>query len=220
MSLAPINTILAHTIFHVPSYGYLPYQMKTDQSTFTTHARAGWEQPAPSLLALGLSRVSHRILIPCGVFHPTSLQGWELGTDYNHLLKSYYSDEKNENYKLLNGRNTRKTGQNDQILYHAWNSLSLNNFQCIQLTSPKVWDKWQGSYRLRLTLELDHRCMGLAAQRQCVNVSAALSPLTVQLRLGEFVGRLFLVWEFLYCQIYPFKIFLRQRKCNRKPAAY
>ena len=78
----------------------------------------------------------------------------------------------------------------------------------------------QGSYGLRLTLELDHQCMGPAAQRQCVNVSAAFSPLTAQLHLGEFVGRLFLVWEFLYCQIYSFKIFLRQRKCNRKPAAY
>ena len=142
MSLAPVNTILAHTIFHVPSYGYLPYQMKTDLSAFTTHARASWEQPAPSLLALGLSRVSHRILIPCGVFHPASLQGWDLGTDCNHLLKSYYSEQKKmKSYKLLNRRNTRKTGLNDQILHRAGNSFSLNNFQCIQLTSQKVWDK-------------------------------------------------------------------------------
>lgn len=157
-------------------------------------------------------------LVESSIQLPSKAENWGLITTI--CLRAITLTKKMRSYKLLNRRNTRKTGQNDQILYHAWNSLSLNNLQCIQLTSQKVWDKRQGSYKLRLTLELDHRCMGPTAQRQCVNVSAACSPLTVQLHLGEFVGRLFLIWEFLYCQIYPFKIFLRQRKCNRKPVAY
>lgn len=40
MSLAPVNAVLAHTVFHVPPW-IASYQMKTDLSTSTTHARAG-----------------------------------------------------------------------------------------------------------------------------------------------------------------------------------
>lgn len=124
---------------------------------------------------------------------PTSLQGSPLGTDYNHLLKSYYSDQRKKSYKWSNRRNTRTTGQNDQILNHAWNSSSPKSFICIQLGSQKVWVKCPGSDRLRLHFHWSwtRRYMGPGAPIQGLNVTATFSPLTVQLCLGEFVEGLF-----------------------------
>lgn len=84
--------------------------------TFTTHWRTGWKQSAPSLLAWGPAEWVTESLLLAGVSRPTSLQGSPLGTDYNHLLRAIPLTRQIKSYKLSNRKNTRTTGQNDQIL--------------------------------------------------------------------------------------------------------
>lgn len=90
-------------------------------TTFTTHWRTGWKQSAPSLLAWGPAEWVTESLILARVCRPTSLQGSPLGTDYNHLLRAIPLTRQIKSYKLSNRKNTRTTGQNDQILNHARN---------------------------------------------------------------------------------------------------
>lgn len=89
--------------------------------TFITRWRTGWKQSAPSLLAWGPAEWVTESLILAGVSRPTSLQGSPLGTDYNHLLRAIPLTRQIKSYKLPSRKDTRTTGQNDQILNHTWN---------------------------------------------------------------------------------------------------
>lgn len=142
---------------------------------------------------LGSSWVSHRILDLCwvSVQLPSKAHPWGLITTI--CLRAITLTKEMKSYKWSNRRNTRTTGQNDQILNHAWNSSSPKSLICIQLGSQKVWVKCPGSDRLRLHFHWSwtRRYMGPGAPIQGLNVTATFSPLTVQLCLGEFVEGLF-----------------------------
>lgn len=129
--------------------------------------------------------------------------------------------KKIKSYKLSNRRNMR-TGQNGQILNHAWNALSpLQGFRGIQLRPQKVWVKCQvTSWGFASTgagpvhaggQELWDSVQMLLLHFPCLQSSSV--------RENSWKG--FLVWVVsLWADLLFQDIFLMQRKCNRKPAAY
>ena len=141
MSLAPVNTTLAHTIFHVPSMDIFPTKWRQIYRHLLLIQEQAESNQHPHFWPWGWAEwvTESSFLVESSIQLPSKAETW--GLIATICLRAITLTKKMKSYKLLNRRNTRKTGQKDQILYHAWNSLSLNNFQCIQLTSQKVWDK-------------------------------------------------------------------------------
>ena len=109
MSLAPVNTTLAHTIFHVPSMDIFPTKWRQIYRHLLLIQEQAESNQHPHFWPWGWAEwvTESSFLVESSIQLPSKAETW--GLIATICLRAITLTKKMKSYKLLNRRNTRKT---------------------------------------------------------------------------------------------------------------